>query len=403
MENPIVKATAIMDAKIQFVSLVDKAANKRKFLITKADGGNANFQTYGCILKSEAETHYITGIVYEPMVEDTDKNYMTAAEIAKAEKYFTENSGSIDIQHSFETEENVSVVESWITKCDCSINGKEVKKGTWLMTVKVEDDDIWDKVEKGEITGFSMGGVGKYSDEDVDLSDITDDETSVEKAEKKSLFVKLANAFGYDCVKKGEVADRFTDSARNNNFWTAFNSLENTLRKYDNFSGKYVYETDVSVIKSALEEFNQILTDVLSSDDGIVKAVVKPNACKPDDEEDSQSDTRTKSNTKTQTKKNETEEKKLTKEELVSIIKSTVSDTIKDVFPADAEVEEEVTKKDKSLGEMTSGEVQDIIKSTVSEEIKKYAAARGKATNLDAEEEEVEKSEEPEHYMHGIL
>lgn len=401
MENPIVKATAIMDAKIQFVSLVDKAANKRKFLITKADGGSANFQTYGCILKSEAETHYITGIVYEPMVEDTDKNYMTAAEIAKAEKYFTENSGSIDIQHSFETEENVSVVESWITKCDCSINGKEVKKGTWLMTVKVEDDDIWDKVEKGEITGFSMGGVGKYSDEDVDLSDITDDETSVEKAEKKSLFVKLANAFGYDCVKKGEVADRFTSGARNNNFWTAFNSLENTLRKYDDFSGKYVYETDVSVIKSALEEFNQILTDVLSSDDGIVKAVVKPNACKPDDEEDSQSDTRTKSNTKT--KKSETEEKKLTKEELVSIIKSTVSDTIKDVFPADAEAEEKVEKADKSLGEMTAGEVQDIIKSTVSEEIKKYAAARGKATNLDAEEEEVEKSEEPEHYMHGIL
>lgn len=401
MENPIVKATAIMDAKIQFVSLVDKAANKRKFLITKADGRNANFQTYGCILKSEAETHYITGIVYEPMVEDTDKNYMTAAEIAKAEKYFTENSGSIDIQHSFETEENVSVVESWITKCDCSINGKDVKKGTWLMTVKVEDDDIWDKVEKGEITGFSMGGVGKYSDEDVDLSDITDDETSVEKAEKKSLFVKLANAFGYDCVKKGEVTDRFTSGARNNNFWTAFNSLENTLRKYDDFSGKYVYETDVSVIKSALEEFNQILTDVLSSDDGIVKAVVKPNACKPDDEEDNKSDTRTKSNTKT--KKSETEEKKLTKEELVSIIKSTVSDTIKDVFPADAEADEKVEKEDKSLGEMTAGEVQDIIKSTVSEEIKKYAAARGKATNLDAEEEEVEKSEEPEHYMHGIL
>lgn len=401
MENPIVKATAIMDAKIQFVSLVDKAANKRKFLITKADGGSANFQTYGCILKSEAETHYITGIVYEPMVEDTDKNYMTAAEIAKAEKYFTENSGSIDIQHSFETEENVSVVESWITKCDCSINGKEVKKGTWLMTIKVEDDDIWDKVEKGEITGFSMGGVGKYSDEDVDLSDITDDETSVEKAEKKSLFVKLANAFGYDCVKKGEVADRFTEYAKNNNFWTAFNSLENTLKKYDFVSEKYVYETDVSVIKSALEEFSEIITDILSSDDGIVKAVVKPNACKPDDEEDNKSVTRTKSNTKT--KKSETEEKKLTKEELVSIIKSTVSDTIKDVFPADAEAEEKVEKEDKSLGEMTAGEVQDIIKSTVSEEIKKYAAARGKATNLDAEEEEVEKSEEPEHYMHGIL
>lgn len=221
-------------------------------------------------------------------------------------------------------------------------------------------------------------------------------------SEQPSLTVAtLSNAFGYDCVKKGEVADRFTEHAKNNNFWTAFNSLENTLKKYDFVSEKYVYETDVSVIKSALEEFSEIITDILSSDDGIVKAVVKPNACKPDDEEDNKSDTRTKSNT--ETKKSETEEKKLTKEELVSIIKSTVSDTIKDVFPADAEAEEKVEKEDKSLGEMTAGEVQDIIKSTVSEEIKKYAAARGKATNLDAEEEEVEKSEEPEHYMHGIL
>jgi len=30
------------------------------------------------------------------------------------------------------------------------------------MTVEISDPDIWDKVEKGELTGFSMGGKGKY-------------------------------------------------------------------------------------------------------------------------------------------------------------------------------------------------------------------------------------------------
>ena len=47
------KAYAITDAKISFVSLVDKAANKRKFLITKAENGEASFVTYGRIIKAD--------------------------------------------------------------------------------------------------------------------------------------------------------------------------------------------------------------------------------------------------------------------------------------------------------------------------------------------------------------
>ena len=35
----IAKAIEITDAKITFVSLVDQAANKRQFLITKSDNG----------------------------------------------------------------------------------------------------------------------------------------------------------------------------------------------------------------------------------------------------------------------------------------------------------------------------------------------------------------------------
>ena len=38
----IAKSYAISDAKISFVSLVDKAANKHQFLITKAEGNQAN-------------------------------------------------------------------------------------------------------------------------------------------------------------------------------------------------------------------------------------------------------------------------------------------------------------------------------------------------------------------------
>lgn len=84
----ILKAKEISDAKISFVSLVDKAANKKQFLITKAESGQATFSTYGKIVKVDTDNHYVTGIVYEPMTEDSQENYMTADEIQKAAYWY---------------------------------------------------------------------------------------------------------------------------------------------------------------------------------------------------------------------------------------------------------------------------------------------------------------------------
>lgn len=165
--SEIKKAFAISDAKIGFVSLVDKVANKTQFLIKKAENGSADFLSNGSILKCDAENHYITGIVYEPMTEDAHGNYMTEDEIRKAAYWFTKNGNQIDIQHEFQPIEGATVVESWIEKADCEIEGQPIKKGTWLMTVEISDnEDVWQAVEKGELTGFSMGGVGKYSEVD---------------------------------------------------------------------------------------------------------------------------------------------------------------------------------------------------------------------------------------------
>ena len=76
MKN-VQKAIAITDARISFVSLVDKAANKREFLITKQEDGKAQFSTFGRIVKTDADSHFVTGIVYEPMTDDAHVNFMT--------------------------------------------------------------------------------------------------------------------------------------------------------------------------------------------------------------------------------------------------------------------------------------------------------------------------------------
>jgi hypothetical protein len=37
-------------------------------------------------------------------------------------------------------------------------NGEHVKEGTWLQGRGYRDDEIWQKIRNGELTGLSIGG-----------------------------------------------------------------------------------------------------------------------------------------------------------------------------------------------------------------------------------------------------
>ena len=148
------------------------------------------------------------------------------------------NAGDADIQHCFEKAEGVEVVESYVAKSDMEIEGQPIKKGTWLMTMEVSDDDVWDKIEKGEITGFSMGGKGSYSEVDVDISD---PDNPVEKAGgKKGIMKALASLFGMDVVEKGAVKENYQRRIIRDNFWSAFYSLSDyLLETYNPETGRF--------------------------------------------------------------------------------------------------------------------------------------------------------------------
>lgn len=274
MPKKVAKAYAINDAKILYVSLVDKAANKKSFLITKADDGKAQFQTYGRIVKAETDSgaHYVTGIVYEPMTEDTQGNYMTEAEIEKAAHWFAKNGNGVDLQHDFEPLEGACVVESSVAKADYEIDGEPVKKGTWLMTMEITNQDIFDSITKGDITGFSMGGSGIYSDQDVNISD-PENPVVVEKS-KKGILKQLAGLFGMDVIEKGKVKDDYKRSSVRDNFWTAFYCLSDyLLDTYNPATGQWEIQTDEAVVREALADFNEIITELLAQAEPVTKCL----------------------------------------------------------------------------------------------------------------------------------
>lgn len=430
MKN-VQKAIAISDAKISFVSLVNKAANKRSFLITKAEDGNAQFSTYGRIVKTDTDHHFVTGIVYEPMTEDAHGNFMTEEEITKAAYWFAKNGGSVDLQHSFEPLEKASVVESWVAKADFECGGMTVKKGTWLMTVEVTDEDVWDAVQKEEITGFSMGGMGKYSTEETDLENevkktVNTDETN-EQTERKGIFKKLAELFGFDVVEKGAVKDKYARNTKYQNFWEAFYALENTLYSYDYNEQRYTFVNDETVIREALAEFNEIVTDILAEQD-IAKSLAIEKAGKQLSAKNKETLTNIHNNLGAFLAEvnNETEETDMTKTEIEKMVAEAVAKAVAEPAETPAEpatetpaetpaaetitaesvqkmIDEAITKalapQEKPL---TPEEVNEIVEKAVATAIEPVLKSRGLPySNHEGNTDPIEKSET--HYLAGIL
>ena len=113
------------------------------------------------IAKSNEEQQTVTGIVLQPEVVDGQGDIMSADVIQDAAHAFLMNFNKktkLGIQHQIFKASQLALVESWITPMNLVIGVNSVKQGSWIMTVKVLDSKIWEKVKQGAITGFSIGG-----------------------------------------------------------------------------------------------------------------------------------------------------------------------------------------------------------------------------------------------------
>ena len=188
----------IVDIEVEFVSLVDKGANKKKFLITKSENGKEKIEINVNFLKEfNSDKQIVTGIVYEPNELDSHDEFMDEETIEKAAYNFLAKYRHIDNQHNFIKSHN-EVVESWISKNDDSINGEKIKKGTWLISVKINDSNTWSNIKNGDITGFSLAGAGtvieknedKKTKEDSKMKKELDDNKLEEQVEELKAAIK---------------------------------------------------------------------------------------------------------------------------------------------------------------------------------------------------------------------
>jgi hypothetical protein len=67
-----------------------------------------------------------------------------------------------NVEHGRKFLNGVSVVESWIVDDPehdkQQVFGMNYPKGTWMVSMKIEDDSIWNKIKEGKLNGYSVQG-----------------------------------------------------------------------------------------------------------------------------------------------------------------------------------------------------------------------------------------------------
>lgn len=115
-------------------------------------------------VKVDEDRHLIGGIVYHSGPDapaDTEGDYVDSEEeLFEAMKSWMINGQAMKIMHKGRTKE-IPLVECFQAEADTKKGGKRVPKGAWYITNYVPDDDLWQAIKDGEITGYSMGGRGR--------------------------------------------------------------------------------------------------------------------------------------------------------------------------------------------------------------------------------------------------
>ena len=143
------------------VSLVEKPAIEENFIA---------LSKHQIELKALDEKRIVMGAALIPNKKiyrrDKDKEfeiYFTDETVRRAsELVFMRNQHqNATLEHAVKLS-GMAIVESWIIEDDekdkSKVYGFDLPKGTWMITMKVMDDNIWEKVKNGDVKGFSIEG-----------------------------------------------------------------------------------------------------------------------------------------------------------------------------------------------------------------------------------------------------
>jgi len=139
------------------------AAAAKKTEVGKSDSAPVEKAWVEIAKAEEADDRQIvTGPVLIPNKVDGQGDVMGEEAIEQTAYDFlaSYNEGTrLGVQHQM-FPPTLKLLESWVLKADWTIADRTFAQGTWFLTTKVLDKELWKKIRSGEVTGYSIGGLG---------------------------------------------------------------------------------------------------------------------------------------------------------------------------------------------------------------------------------------------------
>ena len=102
--------------------------------------------------------------IYRKNVNHEFYIYFSKDTVRKASQMFFKkgNQNKATLEHQNKYLDGMTIVESWIVENKendkSNFYGFDVPVGTWMISMKVDNDEVWEKVKNEEIKGFSIEG-----------------------------------------------------------------------------------------------------------------------------------------------------------------------------------------------------------------------------------------------------
>ena len=141
---------------------------------------------------------------YDPNTDSDYYVYFSPETVRKASELYLKHNNHH--KATYEHQDRVSgvlTVESWIKEGDSDKSkmfGYDLPNGTWFVKMKIENDDLWNKIKDGELKGLSIEGYFTNKFEQMQNQEPTSEE--IRTALKELLSVQKVELGAIDDLKK---------------------------------------------------------------------------------------------------------------------------------------------------------------------------------------------------------
>ena len=254
MAKKIKKYKVGIDSETYAISMVESPAIESDFVALSKEEEKRVF------LESD-ERHMVYGAALIPDKDIYRNNgeqefyiSFTKESIEKMSQDFMKNyrQNEVTLDHD-EMANDITITESWLVedpyKDKANALGINVPKGTWMVGMKVNQIDVWDRVKSGELKGFSVESM-------ISLEDFSKQNTNNMNIETNDMFWDKLKNILKDTFSKKVEEPTVEELAAN----SGFTNVED-------------YQKEVEAVKAELEEQN--------AEEPTVEPIVEPAVEEP--------------------------------------------------------------------------------------------------------------------------